>query len=61
MKTMIAALAFVLLMAGSTFAASPSVRQLHEGRASTFVPFSGDSVGPYSLLAGREWLIRSNW
>ena len=41
MKTMIAALAFVLLAAGPTFAAPPTVWQLQEARASTYVPFSG--------------------
>jgi hypothetical protein len=33
MKTVIAALALILLAAGPTFAASPSAWQLHEGRA----------------------------
>jgi hypothetical protein len=41
MKTMITALALALLAASPTFAASPGAWQLHEGRASTFVPFSG--------------------
>jgi hypothetical protein len=41
MKTIIAALALILLAAGPTFAATPAAWQLHEGRASAFVPFSG--------------------
>jgi hypothetical protein len=41
MKTLIAALALVLLAAGPTFAATPTAWQLHEGRASAFVPYSG--------------------
>lgn len=61
MKAMIAASAFVLLMVGSTFAASPSAWLLHEGRAGNFVPFFGGySVGPDPLPTGREGLIRSN-
>jgi hypothetical protein len=42
MKTIIAALALVLLAAGPTFAASPHTRHLQEGRASAYyVPQSG--------------------
>jgi len=57
MKTMIAALALALLAAGPTFAASPGAWQLHESRASTFVPFSGGlSQGADT---SRESLIRA--
>jgi hypothetical protein len=41
MKTIIAALALLSLAAGPVFAAAPTAWQLHEGRASTYVPFSG--------------------
>jgi hypothetical protein len=41
MKTMIAALALLALAAGPVFAATPTAWQLHEGRASAYVPFSG--------------------
>jgi hypothetical protein len=53
MKTIIAALALVLLAAGPTFAASPSAWQLHEGRASTFVP------SPAACPTSRESQIRA--
>lgn len=58
MKTMIAALALVVLAVSPTFAASPSAWRLHEGRASTFVPFSGGlSQGADT---SRESLIHAN-
>jgi hypothetical protein len=41
MKTMSAALAVVLLAAGPTFAASPSLWQLHEGHTGIYVPYGG--------------------
>jgi hypothetical protein len=46
MKTMVAALSLVLLAAGPTFAAGPFAWQIQEGRASTYVPYSGGfSIG----------------
>jgi hypothetical protein len=55
MKTMIAALALVLLAASPTFAATPTAWQLHEGRASAFAPFSGGATD-----TSREGLIHAN-
>lgn len=54
MKTIIAALALVLLAAGPTFAA-PIAWQLQEGRASAFVP--GYSMGTDT---SREGLVHAN-
>jgi hypothetical protein len=55
MKVIIATLTFVLLVAGPTYAASPSPWQLHEGRAGTFVPYSGGySVGTDYSTTNRE-------
>jgi hypothetical protein len=45
MKTMISALALVLLAGGPTFAASPSAWQLHEGHPNVYVPYSGGYSG----------------
>ena len=61
MKTLIAALALVLLAAGQTFAASPTAWQLHDGRANGYVlPFSGGySVGPDYSTTSREGLIHA--
>lgn len=58
MKNIIAALALILLAAGPTFAATPAARQLHEGRAGAFVPFSGG----YSVNTetSREGIIHAN-
>jgi hypothetical protein len=57
MKTIIAALALVLLAVGPTFAAPPTAWQLHEGRASAYVPFSGGySMGTDT---SREGLIHA--
>jgi hypothetical protein len=61
MKTMIAALALILLAASPTFAANPSPWQLHDGTSHTFVPFSdGNSVGPDNSTTSREGLIRAH-
>jgi hypothetical protein len=58
MKLIIAALALLLLAAGQTHAASPSAWQLHEGRAGTFVPYSGGySVGTDYSTTRREGRI----
>lgn len=61
MKTMITALALVLLIAGPTFAATPTAWRLHDGRANTFVlPFSGGySVGHDYSTTSREGLIHA--
>ena len=57
MKTIIAALALLSLAAGPVFAANATAWQLHEGRASAYVPFSGGySVGADTR---REGLIHS--
>jgi len=55
MKTIIAALALLSLAAGPVFATTLAAWQLHEGRASAYVPFSGG----YSMGADtrREGLI----
>lgn len=55
MKTMIAALALVLLAAGPVLAATPTVWLLHEGRASAFAPFPGGTT-----VTSREGLIHAN-
>lgn len=61
MKTMIAALTFILLAVSPTFAANPSPWQLHDGSVHTFVPFSGGySVGPDYSTTSREGLIRAH-
>lgn len=60
MRTLIAALALVLLAAGPTLAATPTAWQLHEGRASAYVPFSGGySMGPYYSATSREGLVHA--
>lgn len=61
MKTMIAALAFVLLIAGPTFAASPTAWRLHDGRANAFVlPFSGGYSPAYDYsTTSREGMIHA--
>lgn len=58
MKTIIAALAFILLAAGPTAAATSAAWQLHEGRASAFVPFSGDYY--VNTETNREGMIHGN-
>jgi hypothetical protein len=58
MKTLISVLALVLLAAGPTFAATPAAWQLHEGRVSAYVPFSGGySMGTDT---SREGQIHAN-
>ena len=58
MRAMIAALALLSLAAGPTFAASPYAWQLHEGRSSVYVPYSGGlSTGADT---SREGLIHAN-
>jgi hypothetical protein len=57
MKTIIAALTLVLLAASPTLAASASAWQLHEGRASAYVPYSGGYSG--GTDTSREGLVRS--
>jgi hypothetical protein len=60
MKVIIAALALILLAAGPTYAASPSAWQLHEGRASAFVPYSGGySVDTDYSTTNREGQIHA--
>jgi hypothetical protein len=62
MKTVIAALALVLIAAGPTFAASSHARHLYEGRSSAYVPqssyfyYGGSDYGPSS----REQMIHAN-
>jgi hypothetical protein len=53
MKAIIAALALLSLAAGPVFAATPTAWQLHEGRASAYVPFSGGySIGTETRREG---------
>lgn len=61
MKTIITALALVLLAAGPTFAASPTAWHLRDGRANAFaLPFSGGySVAPNYSTTTREGLIHA--
>jgi hypothetical protein len=61
MKTIIAAMALVLLAPGPTFAASPTALQIRDGRANAFVlPFSGGYfVAPDYSTTSRETLIRA--
>lgn len=60
MKTIIAALALVLLVAGPTFAASSHARhQLKEGRSSVSVPQSSDYYGSGYSPSSREQMIHN--
>jgi hypothetical protein len=56
MKTITAALMFIMLAVGPTFAANPTAWQSQEGRASAFAPFSGAPAADTS----REGLIHAN-
>jgi hypothetical protein len=61
MKTVIAALALVLLAAGPTFAAGSHARHLYEGRSGAYVPQSSDYYGgPSYPPASREQMIHNN-
>ena len=56
MKTIIAALALVLLASGPTFAAGAHTKHLYEGRASAYVP----QYGSYGVAdTSREGLIHA--
>ena len=60
MKTMIAALALVLLVIGPTFAAgSHAKHHLKEGRASVYVPQSSGYDGSDYAPSSREQMIHN--
>jgi len=61
MKTVIAALALIVLAAGPTFAASSHARHLYEGRSGAYSSqFSGYYGGSGYAPSSREQMIHAN-